>query len=80
MSFPQSLLKLCDLVGQLVELPHHLGFVALLTGALAQRFLYGGSASATPKPDPDEVEMMRKLDELSHQVAELQKALRERHG
>src|SRR5215217_471397 len=56
------------------------GFVALLTGALAQRFLYGGSAGATPKPDPDEAEMMRKLDELSHQVAELQKALRERHG
>src|SRR5215211_4090897 len=57
-----------------------IGFVALLTGALAQRFLYGGSASATPKPDPDEAEMMRKLDELSHQIVELQKALRERHG
>jgi voltage-gated potassium channel len=56
------------------------GFVALLTGALAQRFLYGGSAGATPKPDPDEAEMMRKLDELSHQVTELQKAVRERHG
>ena len=26
-----------------------IGFVALLTGALAQRFLYGGSASATPE-------------------------------
>jgi voltage-gated potassium channel len=57
-----------------------IGFVALLTGALAQRFLYGGSAGATPKPDPDEVEMMRKLDELSNQIAELQKALRERSG
>ena len=57
-----------------------IGFVALLTGALAQRFLYGGSASATPKPDPDEAEMMRKLDQLSHQIVELQKALRERHG
>jgi len=57
-----------------------IGFVALLTGALAQRFLYGGSASATPKPNPDEAEMMRKLDELSHQIVELQKALRERHG
>jgi voltage-gated potassium channel len=56
------------------------GFVALLTGALAQRFLYGGSAGATPKPNPDEAEMMRKLDELSHQVTELQKAVRERHG
>jgi voltage-gated potassium channel len=57
-----------------------IGFVALLTGALAQRFLYGGSASATPKPDPDRAEMMRKLDELSSQIAELQKDLRERHG
>ncbi|HEY6714253.1 MAG TPA: potassium channel family protein [Rubrobacter sp.] len=57
-----------------------IGFVALLTGALAQRFLYGGSASATPKPDPDRAEIMRKLDELSSQIAELQKDLRERHG
>src|SRR5215218_5796582 len=57
-----------------------IGFVALLTGALAQRFLYGGSASATPKPDPDRAEMMRKLDELSNQIAELQKGLRERQG
>jgi voltage-gated potassium channel len=56
-----------------------IGFVALLTGALAQRFLYGGSASATPKPEPDRAEMMRKLDELSNQIAELQNALRERH-
>src|SRR5215210_7071683 len=57
-----------------------IGFVALLTGALAQRFLYGGSASAAPESDPDRAEMMLKLDELSNQVAELQKALRERHG
>ena len=57
-----------------------IGFVALLTGALAQRFLYGGSASSTPKPEPDEAEMMRMLEELSHQIVELQKALRERHG
>jgi voltage-gated potassium channel len=57
-----------------------IGFVALLTGALAQRFLYGGVAGATPKRDPDRAEMMRKRDELSHQIAELQKALRERHG
>src|ERR671916_1196588 len=53
------------------------GFVALLTGALAQRFLYGGSGGAAPEPDPDRAEMMLKLDELSHQIAELQKALRE---
>jgi voltage-gated potassium channel len=57
-----------------------IGFVALLTGALAQRFLYGGSTSVTPEPDPDRAEMMRKLDELSNQIAELQKDLRERQG
>ena len=57
-----------------------IGFVALLTGALVQRFLYGGSASATPKPEPARAEMLRKLDELSNQIAELQKALGERHG
>jgi voltage-gated potassium channel len=57
-----------------------IGFVALLTGALAQRFLYGGSGGAAPEPDPDRAEMMRKLDELSNQIAELQNALRKRHG
>ena len=56
-----------------------IGFVALLTGALAQRFLYGGNAGTTPEPDPDRAEMVQKLDELSHQIAELQKALKERH-
>src|ERR671920_303621 len=56
------------------------GFVALLTGALAQRFLYGGSGGAAPEPDPDKAEMKLKLDELSHQITELQKALRERPG
>ena len=55
-----------------------IGFVALLTGALAQRFLYGGRGGAEPAPAAPE--MMRKLDELSHQIAELQKALGERHG
>ena len=57
-----------------------IGFVALLTGALAQRFLYGQSASAAQEPGPDRAEMMRKLDELSDQITELQNALRERHG
>jgi voltage-gated potassium channel len=57
-----------------------IGFVALLTGALAQRFLYGGSASVTPQPDPDRAEMLQKLDELSNQIAELRKALTERPG
>jgi len=55
-----------------------IGFVALLTGALAQRFLHG--AGATREPDPDTPEMVRKLDAMSHQIAELQKALGERHG
>jgi len=57
-----------------------IGFVALLTGALAQRFLYGGSRGAAPEPDPDEADVMRKLDELSRQIAELQKVLGERRG
>jgi voltage-gated potassium channel len=52
-----------------------IGFVALLTGALAQRFLYGGSEGAAP--DAGEAEMMQKLDELSAQITELQKALGE---
>jgi voltage-gated potassium channel len=56
-----------------------IGFVALLTGALAQRFLYGESTATTPKPDPDQADVTRKLDDLSDQIAELQKALRERH-
>jgi voltage-gated potassium channel len=54
-----------------------IGFVALLTGALAQRFLYGADEGADPKPDPDNVEMQRKLEELSSQLTELQKALGE---
>src|SRR5215211_1386676 len=56
-----------------------IGFVALLTGALAQRFLYGESTGMTPEPDPDQADVMRKLDDLSDQIAELQKALGERH-
>src|ERR687884_284201 len=45
-----------------------IGFVALLTGALAQRFLYGGSGGTTPEPPPDKAEMMLKLDGPSHQI------------
>ena len=56
-----------------------IGFVALLTGALAQRFLYGGNTDAAPSSDLDQAEMMRKLDELSDQIAELQKALSKGH-
>jgi voltage-gated potassium channel len=58
-----------------------IGFVALLTGALAQRFLYGaGGNGAAPRATPDEDELARKLDDLSGQIVELQKALRDRHG
>src|SRR5215204_5560714 len=56
-----------------------IGFVALLTGALAQRFLYGESTDTTPKPGPDQADVMRKLDDLSDQIAELHKVLEERH-
>ena len=54
-----------------------IGFVALLTGALAQRFLYGRGEGAAPEPATDEADVMRKLDELSSQITELQKALGE---
>jgi voltage-gated potassium channel len=53
-----------------------IGFVALLTGALAQRFLHGGGEH--PAPEPDKAEMARKLDEMSLQIARLQEALEER--
>ena len=56
-----------------------IGFVALLTGALAQRFLYGNKGEAKA-PTASEEEISRKLDDLSRQIAELQKALGERHG
>jgi voltage-gated potassium channel len=53
-----------------------IGFVALLTGALAQRFLYGRSEGVDPSAH--EAEMARKIDDLSLQIAQLQKALEER--
>jgi voltage-gated potassium channel len=52
-----------------------IGFVALLTGALAQRFLYGGSEVAAANHDPNRAEIQQKLDDLSLQISELQKAL-----
>src|ERR671910_1185223 len=55
-----------------------IGFVALLTGALAQRFLHGGNGGATPETTPGEAEMLRRLGEMSQQIAELQKDLAER--
>ncbi len=41
------------------------GFLALLTGSLAQRFVRGGSDAATPKPAPSEAETLRRLGEMS---------------
>jgi voltage-gated potassium channel len=51
------------------------GFVALLTGSFAQRFLRGGNRA--PGRTPTEAEMMRKIDEMAAQIADLHKALRE---
>ena len=55
-----------------------IGFVALLTGALAQRFLYGENEYATSKPSTQEAEMAKKLEDLSLQISQLQKALEDR--
>lgn len=52
-----------------------IGFVALLTGALAQRFLYGGGENAVDDHNADRDELKRKLDDLSLQISELQKTL-----
>ena len=51
------------------------GFVALLTGSFAQRFLRGGIQA--PGRTPAEAEMMRKIDEMAAQIADLHRALRE---
>jgi voltage-gated potassium channel len=55
-----------------------IGFVALLTGALAQRFLYGAGQEATPSPSADDAEINKKLEDLSLQISQLQKALEDR--
>ena len=55
-----------------------IGFVALLTGALAQRFLYGATEGAASKPSPDNAEIARKLEDLSLQISQLQKTLEDR--
>jgi voltage-gated potassium channel len=55
-----------------------IGFVALLTGALAQRFLYGATEGATSKPSPDNAEIASKLEDLSLQISQLQKTLEDR--
>jgi len=51
------------------------GFVALLTGSFAQRFLRGGNQA--PGRTPTEAEMIRKIDEMAAQIADLHRALRE---
>jgi hypothetical protein len=56
-----------------------IGFVALLTGALAQRFLYGETDGTASEPHADQEEVTKKLEELSLQIAKLQKGL-EDHG
>jgi hypothetical protein len=55
-----------------------IGFVALLTGALAQRFLYSGNEDAASGAPRSEDETMRKLEDMSDQIAQLQRALDER--
>jgi voltage-gated potassium channel len=57
-----------------------IGFVALLTGALAQRFLYGAREGAASEAGTNEAEITKKLDELSDQIARLRQALEERQG
>lgn len=54
-----------------------IGFVALLTGSLAQRFLHGGHQE-TSELTPGEAEMMRRLAEMSGQIARLQAELERR--
>jgi voltage-gated potassium channel len=55
-----------------------IGFVALLTGALAQRFLYGEDEGATSKSSTQVAEMSKKLEDLSLQISQIQKALEDR--
>ena len=52
-----------------------IGFVAFLTGAVAQRFLHGSNGGTTQEATPCEDEVSRTLTELAQQVAELRRAL-----
>ncbi len=54
------------------------GFVALLTGSLAQRFLHGGTGAPVSEPTPGEAEMTRRLDEMSDQISGLRELLERR--
>jgi voltage-gated potassium channel len=55
-----------------------IGFVALLTGALAQRFLYGETDATASESHTEQEDVAKKLEELSLQIAKLQKALEDR--
>jgi|tagenome__1003787_1003787.scaffolds.fasta_scaffold20971976_3 voltage-gated potassium channel len=56
-----------------------IGFVALLTGDLAQRFLYGASEGGeAPEAGTNEAEIIKRLDELSDQIARFRQDLEER--
>jgi voltage-gated potassium channel len=46
------------------------GFVALLTGSFAQRFLRGGNEREATGHTPAEAEMMRRIDELHRALRE----------
>jgi voltage-gated potassium channel len=53
------------------------GFAALLTGSFAQRFLRGGNQHEDSGQISTEAEMMRRIDEMAAQIADLRRALRE---
>jgi len=57
-----------------------IGFVSLLTGARAQRFLYGASESDPAGAGTKEADITNKLEDLSGQIARLQQTLEERRG
>jgi hypothetical protein len=50
----------------LLVMPSGIGFVALVTGSIAERFL-----TATPRPS-DTAEILRKLDEISARLDRLE--------
>ncbi len=69
----------------IVVMASGIGFVALFTGALAQRFLQAEGKTEKPEPTSSETELLSKLeevsnrlDEVSGEVSELREALRQR--
>ena len=70
----------CEALGRIVAtvvMSAGIGFVALLTGALAQRFLYGASEGAASEAGTNEADITKKLDEMSVRIARLQQTLEE---